>query len=775
MKDFYSHCIDDDSWLIKESKWTKSLQNIHEAQFALGNGYLGTRAVLEEIPCDAMPGTYIAGIYDKMSSQVAELVNLPNPFYFIFTIQGEKLDLGMMDALKHQRILNLKKGVLMRHTLYQSSKRHRLDYQCLRFVSMNNKDTGAMQIAFTPLDSACVVDINTGIDTSVYNAPVLTEGQKQHFRIRELGQFQNAVYSVVQTLEKKHSIIYWSGFYYETSGRRIFAKDNIFKLKLKKNQTTIFTKIFCVKRLPSRDKIVKYKRETFKKFYKIFHTEFDMLTKKHIQSWEKLWQRADILVEGKADLQRNIRFNIYHMLICALTNNGFSSIGARTLTGEGYGGHVFWDTEIFLMPFYLFTMPKIAKNVLLYRCLRLKKAKEIAKKLNFRGIMFPWESADTGEEETPAWGKDIEGSIIKIYTHKMEQHVTAGVAYAVYNYYLATADEKFMERCGYEILFETAKFWASRVEYNKEKDRYEINHVIGPDEFHIDVNNNAYTNMMVKWNLEVSYKIFHRIRKIAPLVYQHLQRKLNLKCKEVENWKEIASLISININKKGVIEQFDGYFKLKRVILTETDENGMPVFPKRLKIKDLGKTQLVKQADTLMFVYLLSNIFDLKTKKTNYDFYIKRTLHKSSLSPSIHSIVASECHHPYQAYNLFDISLRTDIDNLYRNTDGGIHGACLGGTWQAIVFGFAGISIKQEKLFINPRMPISWKKMSFSLLWKGKLLQLDLTNEIIKLKAISSEKEEIDIGIFDKLTSIRINKDYVFERKKVALVKEYYY
>ena len=775
MKGFYSHYIDDDSWLIKESRWTKSLQNIHEAQFALGNGYLGTRAVLEEIPHDAMPGTYIAGIYDKMFSQVAELVNLPNPFNFIFTIQGEKLALGIMDVLKHQRILNFKKGLLVRHTLYQNSKKHCFDYQCLRFVSMNNKDTGVMQIALTPLDSACTIDINTGIDTSVYNGPILTEGQKRHFRIKELGQFQNAGYLLVQTLEKKHIIIYWSGLYYEINGRKILAKDSIFRLKLKKNQTIIFTKIFCIKRFPSQSKIVKYKRETFKKFYKIFHTEFDMLIKKHIKSWEKLWQRADILVEGKADLQRNIRFNIYHMLICAPADNGFSSIGARTLTGEGYRGHIFWDTETFLMPFYLFTMPKIAKNILLYRCLRLKRAREIAKKSKFRGIMFPWESADTGEEETPAWARNIDGSIIKVHTHKMEHHITADIAYAVYNYFIATGDERFMEKHGYEVLFETARFWASRVEYNKEKNRYEINHVIGPDEFHIDVNNDAYTNMMAKWNLTVACKTFYKIRENTPLVYQHLQRKLNLKCKEVENWEEIASLISINMNKKGVIEQFDGYFKLKRVILTETDENGIPVLPRRLKVKELAKTQLVKQADTLMLIYLLSDNFDLKTKKANCDFYMKRTLHKSSLSPSIHSILALECRDLHRAYDLFNVSLCIDINNLYGNTKEGIHGACLGGTWQAIVFGFAGISIKKERLFINPRMPINWGKMIFSLLWKDKLLQLDLTNEIIKLKAVSSKEEEIEIGIFDKLTSIRTNEDYVFEREMPALMAEYYY
>lgn len=775
MKDLYSQYVDDELWLIKETEWVRPLQNIRESQFALGNGYLGTRGVLEEIPYDAMPGTYIAGVYDKMISQVAELVNLPNPFNFRFTIKGEKFDLVAMDVLRHKRVLNLNKALLVRHSLYQNNKKSRFDYQSLRFVSMDNKNIGAMQIAITPLDDSCEIDINTGIDTSIYNTGILTEGRKRHFKIKELGQYQNAGYLAVETLEKKHMIIYWAGFYYEIDGKKIFAKDNIFRLKLKKNHTVIFTKIFYIKRFPHDNNLPQYKDESFNKFHKAFHAKFDVLIKNHIRIWEKLWQKADIIIEGTANLQQNLRFNIYHMLICGNNDNGFSSVGARTLTGEGYRGHIFWDTEIFLMPFYIFNFPEMAKNILLYRYNRLDKARELAKKNGLKGAQFSWESADTGEEETPEWAKDLDGSIIKIRTHKMEHHITADISYAVYKYYAVTADEKFMQDFGYEIIFETARYWASRVELNKRKKRYEIKSVIGPDEFHIDVDNNAYTNMMAKWNLIMANKIFYNIKRDSSVVYRLLQKKLGLKDNEAKNWKRIASLLSVTISKDRVIEQFEGYFKLRKVLLTETDENGIPIISKKLRTENLNRTQLVKQADVLMLLYLLADVFSLKTKKANYDFYIKRTLHKSSLSPSIHSIIASECRDLYQAYNLFNVALRMDISNLFGNTKEGIHSASLGGMWQAVIFGFAGVDIKREKLCINPRMPRTWRKMVFSLTWRNSILQLELTNDTIKLKAISDKRKPIEIGIFDKVIWVRPNKNYILKRKKPILAAEYHY
>ncbi|MFC1752259.1 glycoside hydrolase family 65 protein [Thermoproteota archaeon] len=770
----YSQHTRDELWAIKDVKWVKSLQGVRESQFTLGNGYLCTRGVLEEIPLHSQPGTYIAGLYDKIGAQVDELVNLPNPVNFNFSVDGQKVGVVTMDVMQHSRELNMKKGLLVRNAIYRDAHKRRYEYQSLRFISMYQKNIGVLQVSLTPLDKDCLLDINTGIDTSIANVANFSEGKKKHFRIRELGQQNRAGYLVAETYEKKALVVYWSGFYYQIKKRKVFAKDNIFRLHVKKGQTVLFTKVFYVKHFPSREKHATYKQQSFKLFNNAFRSDFDKLLERHVAVWDRIWKKADVSLEGAASLQKNVRFNIYHMLISGHYDGGFSSMGARTLSGEGYRGHIFWDADIFSLPFYLFTFPSIAKNMLLYRYRCLDKSRELAKQEGYAGIKFAWESASTGEEETPAWARDIDGSITKVHTHQFEHHITADVAYAVYKYFIATGDERFMESCGYEMIFEAARFWASRVSYNKKKKKYGILHVIGPDEFHVDVNNNAFTNMMAKWNLLTAHKLFFSLKTKRSLC-KKIQSKINLREKEVRAWKKIAARMIILIGKNRIIEQFEGYFKLKKTILTKTDENGIPFMPPRLSSKDIAKTQLIKQADVLMLLYLLNDFFSEKTKQANYNFYIGRTAHKSSLSASACSIVASEAGDLNRAYNLFNVSLRADISNLYGNTHEGVHAASLGGTWQALVFGFGGASIRKGSLFINPLIPRSWDKLVFNLMWRNSLIKLDLTSDVIKVKVVSDKKRTIQLGIFDELTSLKSGKMYVFNRRDCSYKKEQFY
>ncbi|MFC1806861.1 glycoside hydrolase family 65 protein [Candidatus Omnitrophota bacterium] len=776
VKDFYSSYTNEELWLIKETEWVKKLQNIRESQFSLSNGYLGARASLEESPQGCWPGLYIAGLYDNMGSQVDELVNLPSPMNFKFTIEGHKLDVVAMDLLSHKRVLNMRKGLLIRQDIYRDRKKRRYDYQSLMFLSMKNKNIGVMQIIVTPLDDDCTVDINTGIDTAVYNAPVISEGtKKKHFRIRELGQQDKAGYLVIETLEKKHSIAYWSGFYYEQNRKRVFAKDNVFKLSLKKNKPTIFTKVFHIKRFPCQEgKRANVKLRTHKQFMLYFKGDFKRILKEHIDSWHKLWSRADIIISGTSNLQQNLRFNIYHMLTVAARDNGFSSIGARTLSGEGYRGHIFWDGEIFLMPFYLFTLPEVAKNMLLYRYRRLDASRQLAKEEAYKGAKFAWESASTGEDNTPAWARDINGKITRVHTHEFEHHITADVAYAFYKYYVVTKDEKFFRDYGYEVMFETARFWASRVKYNKRTSKYSILNVIGPDEFHVNVNNNAFTNMMAKWNLIIAYKLFYKIKKDKSF-YNKIKNKLSLSDKEAAEWKRISSSIVFNITKDNIIEQFDGYLKLKKVIPTSKDENGMPIISGKLGSRDIEKTQLVKQADVLMLIYLLDDVFTSKTKINNYRFYVDRTLHSSSLSPSMHSICACDVGDMQRAYSFFNVALRMDISNLFRNTKEGMHAASLGGVWQAVIFGFCGVRIRKEKLTINPILPYSWREVIFSLIFEGVSVHFKVTNNTIKIKVAAQRKAPLKIAVFNKFVQIKTGKWHIFKRKSARISLEHVY
>lgn len=775
MKDYYSKYNTEYPWLIKEEGWVRLLQGVREAQLSLGNGFLGSRAVLEEIPYDAQPGTYIAGVYDRIGSQVAELVNLPNPFNFKIMIDGERLGVVTMDVVKHRRILNLRHGLLCRHTVFQDRKKKKYDYQTLRFVSMHDKNIGVMQIIFTPLDDGIEASIETGIDTSVYNVRTVTEGRKRHFRVKEVGQFKNEGYLIVETFGKLHTVIFRSGFYYETRGKKTAAKDNIFELKLRKNQTVVFTKIFYVGAVLKGENLDKKKKLSEKKFRKAFQRSFDCLLRRHIRAWEGLWNVAEVSIWGDPEVEKNFRFNIYHMLTCGPRDNGLSSIGARALTGEGYRGHIFWDTEIFLLPFYLYTLPDVARNMLLYRYRRLDAARVIAKKYGFKGAMFPWESAGLGEDETPGWAKDLDGKVIRIHTGEMEQHITADIAYAFCHYYKATQDEKFFRDYGYEILFETARFWASRVEYNKKKKKYEIKQVIGPDEFHKDVNNNAFTNMMAKWNLLIAYRMFQKLRKSNTGVYRKLVQKIGLSAKEVAGWKNIAARISVKMGKGQVIEQFDGYFKKRRVKITDWDENSIPVVSEKLTPRDYGKTQLVKQADVIMLLHLLSDVFSIKTKRQNYAYYIDRTIHKSSLSLPVYALMAVDVGDRSRGYRFFHTALRTDISNINNNTNEGIHAACMGGSWQVLINGFAGVKIQKGILSVNPKMPRIWRKVLFSLHWRGNLLRLEVKNNKIKIQLVSPGRKKVKIKVFGVLHELAGDKPFEFERKRPAKEVPTYY
>ena len=765
MKDHFAKYRSEDKWLLKENKWNKKMQSSRESQFALGNGFIGSRGILEEVPFDARPGTYIAGLYDKTGAQVTELVNLPNPINLRITAGGERLGAGTMDIMEHERVLDMKHGLLTRRTIYQNSHKKRFDYQSMRFVSMRNKHIIAMQVYITPLDEQASFTVGNLLDLSVTNVGFLTEGNKKHFRIEDVSQFDTGEYLAVRTLEKDILVAYGKSMIIEKGSSNRFARHVTTQIKLKKNQTACVTTIFSI--FTSYDKNAKKIKPVVKGFLKkSANMGFERILHEHVVSWEKLWQASEIRIKGAPKDEKALHFNLYHLLICGREANGESSIGAKTLSGEGYRGHIFWDAAIFILPFFLYNRPKVAKNMLLYRYNRLDAARRIAESRGFKGAMFPWESADTGEETTPAWAKNFDGSLIHIRTHEMEHHITADVAYAVYHYYVATQDIRFMLKHGFEVIFETARFWASRVEYNSKLKKYEIKHVIGPDEFHEDVDNNAYTNCMARFNLLVGYGMHQKMKRRYPMEYKRLSKKIGLKNSEVVEWKKIVPKIVLNVKRNGLIEQFDGYFRKKKVELKNLKRHPIPPIPKSIKLKDIGKTQLVKQADVVMLLYLLSDNFDLKTKEKNFYYYLKRTVHKSSLSAAVHAAMAVEIGDIDAAYKYFEVAANMDLTLLYGNTSDGMHAASLGVTWQAVIHGFAGIKILNETLSINPRLPDGWKEVSFCLKWQGYNLKIAINHTRLRLQFYSKRKDSLKIKVYNALSRIEANKPYSFIRKR---------
>ena len=482
-----------------------------------------------------------------------------------------------------------------------------------------------------------------------------------------------------------------------------------------------------------------------------FEEEF----KEHQAVYDKLWQEADIQIGGDFELDRAVRFNIFHLMSTGNEHDDRVNIGAKLLSGEEYGGHAFWDIELFMLPFFSYVFPKMAQNMENYRYYLLDAARENAKKNGYKGAQYPWESADDGTEQCPDWTIEPDGTCYRCYVAMYEHHVTADVAYGIYDYVRITKDLDFLYGRGAEVLTETARFWASRCEYVTEKDRYEINQVTGPDEWHEPVNNNLYTNYFARWNLRYVMSLIRTMKEERPDDYEALMKKTGLKEEELEFWNTVQSKIYLP-RKEGtnLLEQFEGYFQLKDVVIDQYDENDWPIRPEALKTCKARETQILKQPDVVLLLHLLGEEFEPELMKENYDYYEKRTLHGSSLSPSIYSVMGLKVGDDSKAYRYLKRAALIDLLNLQKNTREGIHAANAGGVWQTIVFGFAGVSIGKDGILnVKPNMPKEWSSLKFRLHYDNAWLEIQTDGnnqaEVRRLDGapvgiwINGEKKEI--------------------------------
>ncbi|MEE9614331.1 MAG: glycosyl hydrolase family 65 protein [Thermodesulfobacteriota bacterium] len=769
MEDHFESYLSGIQWQIFETAWDPGVQNVCETQFTLGNGYVGSRGILEENPPGCRPGTFFAGLYEGTRALVPEIVNAPNPIDFRISVDGEKLGVVAMDVLDHKRTLDMRGGILTRRTVYSNARKKRFDYQSMRFFSMHDKNVAVMRIYVTPLDEDADLTITSAVDSSVVNKGLVTEGDKKHISVIEAGGSGDSNYLCVKTVEKGSLIAYASKVIVKKGRKTYAAPDWTFKLHLKKGETVCITNYLSFYTAPGAS-VEKTKRTALDSVAGSAKKGFDGLVREHRKAWEKRWKRANIEICGDPHVERAVRFNIYHLLIAATEECDDVSIGAKALTGEGYRGHIFWDAEIFCVPFFIYTEPAVARNLLMYRYHRLNEARKLAGERGFQGAMFPWESADTGEETTPSWYKDGSGKIQKVLTMEQECHITADIAYTTVHYFFATNDMEFMLRYGLEMVFETARFWASRVKYNGKKKRYEIKNVIGPDEFHEGVDNNAFTNLMAQWNLRVASKLYRTFHRRYPAEMKKLMGRIDLKASEFKVWREVASAIYVPTSKKTkIIEQFEGYLKKKKLPLPKPDHHSMPGYPEN--IHDIMATQYVKQADVVMLLFLLTDSFSMETRRKNYLFYEERTLHKSSLSASVHAAVGAEVREEDKACHYFDVAAYADLKDIYGNTDMGIHAASLGGVWQALVTGFAGIRIRKGVLSFDPRLPSHWKGFKISIRFRGFDISVDMDREKVSLYFRSRRKsEQLPVRVYGVSQRLPANKKVTFRKKRIKKV-----
>lgn len=716
--------------VVIETEFDSSRLHHQETVFTLGNGYLSTRGSFEEGYPDAMPATLINGVYDDVPVVYTELANCPDWLALSIWIEGKRFRLDKGQVLNYERRLDLHLGILERHVRWRSSIGHTVDLHFERFTSLADRHVLALRCHVTPVDFSGAIEVQASINGYSDNQGVmhwncLDQGGTDrslwlHLRTRKSGiELGMAAYLNVSSDNQPLRTIGGQGYPAVTTS-----------LQARQGETVTLEKIVTV--FTSRDTKNPDRTAQNKLSDLINQGEcYETLRSQHIQAWQKEWQFCDVVIEGDAKAQLAIRYNLFQILAVTPRQDNKVSIPAKTLSGFGYRGHVFWDTEIFIVPFLTFTQPELARNLLTYRYHTLPGARRKAREAGYEGAMISWESAETGDEVTPRWVPGPDGQLIRIWCGDRELHISADIAYAVWQYWQSTGDDIWMRDCGAEIILDTAVFWGSCVEWNADRRRYELRNVIGPDEYHERIDNNAFTNRMVQWHLQTAFSVLAWLRNHYPHWCTQLEERLNLTSSRLALWKDIVKHIAILQDPKtGLIEQFEGFFQREDINLTEWEPRTRSM-QAILGIEGANQRQVLKQADVLMLLYLLRDRYSRETLQKNWDYYEPRTDHTygSSLSPAIHAILACDLDRQKEAYEHFMRAALVDLEDVRRNADEGIHAASAGGVWQAVVFGFGGVRFTETGPVATPKLPPGWGSLQFRLRWHDRLYEFNLKAE----------------------------------------------
>ena len=723
--------------VIKECFFDRKNIKKFEAIFTQGNGYLGIRNALEEHYVGEIRDTFITGTFNKASKdEVTELPNIADASAVKIIVDGEEFSLTEGKICFYERSLDLTTGESVRSIKWESPKGIKLDLIFRRFVSLDNEHIFVQKVELFCDKNANII-IESGIDGSVTNSGVMHfediqrrvyEGRYMEYIAKTTQSNVKIIQGAVCSLNKEASAI-------PVMGRRTLA--NRYSIKIKANEKLEFEKksTFFSERdkeyahLKGKNRFDEIKRESAKLIRELEAQSYNELFKRSEAKWQDYFEKSKIDI-GTDDIyvKTSINFALYHLRIMVKTDDNRVGIGAKALSGEGYKGHSFWDTELFILPYFTYTHPEIARTLLEYRYYNLYGARLKAKEHGYEGAMYPWECAwvDDGEVTPLYMGADIvTGEITKVWTGLIEHHITADIVYAIDHYYKVTNDIDYMEKYGYEIIFEAALFWASRLEYIADKDRYEIRDVIGPDEYKEHVDNNAYTNYMAAYTMRLATKKFEYLKNNNKTLFDALDSKLDLKYTKECIEKRLPKLYLPLPNEDGIIPQSDTFLGLKKLDISKykNSDEVLGIY-NDYNTKQLNEYMVSKQSDTVMLLYLFRDLFDYETRKKNFVFYEDKTLHDSSLSKSTHAILANEFDFEEMSYKLFKGAISVDLGANMKSSDEGIHSASIGGIWAAFVFGFGGTNIDDKGLSINPCLPVNWDFLEFPLVYQGTRLRV---------------------------------------------------
>ena len=725
-------------WIITETNQLTP-QDIDRQgnKLLMGNGYIGYRGTLEEFNKEQKTATIISGLYDRVGAQWREPVNLPNGGFVQVSYKGEKLHALKSKVVSHTQGIDMYCAIHARETIFEASDGNCITIRSRRFASLARHHLLCMEYSISA-DHECEVDVRTGVDADIWdiNGPHLREmktcGKDNIISISAVTH-ENAVpvtvsEVVVFPVDRQHEII--------NGSFRIFHQIHI-------QGTLTFYKFISHTTGIEEANPLEMSRRLCKQAELL---GFDALLSEHAALWSQRWDSCDIQITGDEDAQQALRFSMYHLLAIIPTHTERASIPARGLSGQMYKGAIFWDTEIFMLPFFTHAFPSMARNLLLYRYHTLDGARRKANEYGYRGAFYAWESQDTGDDACTLF------NVIDVFTNRpmrtyfrdKQVHISADIVYAFWKYFLLTGDTSIWRDGGAEVVFECARFFLSYIYFNLDKHRYEILDVTGPDEYHERVHNNAYTNRMVANTLEVCQKVANHLQQNCPGFLDELKSALGFESDLALIDGIIPDLYLPDSDPvDGLIPQFDNYFALENLPLKDLMERKLHPHEYFGGANGLATTtQIIKQADVVLMLYLFNERYSLETKSVNWEYYEPRTEHGSSLSACSYSLIAAQLGKVDWAYKYFMKTATIDLTGKgkqYVGTlyIGGTHPAGNGGAWMSAVFGLCGIHCTDNTLFINPHLPAHWQQVTIPFIWQGQKLIIVLKPDSIRIKTLS--------------------------------------
>ncbi len=791
-------------WKLEYHDYDPAKEKSRESLLTVGNGYLGTRGAFEEVKaCETnYPGTYIAGLYNRLISKVADrdienedFVNTPDWTYINFRInQGDWFDINDCEILSINRSLSFSNGLLRRELVVKDKQGFETKIESFRMASMANSHLVALQYKFTPLNYSGEVEFISSIDGNIINdgVPRYRELNQQHLKPFAQDEEKDFIWLTVKTVQSGTEVseVARLAVSLNENQKHIELVNNIeegkvsstFSVEITENEELSIEKVVTIFTSKHDDVI-----NTFSECKKLITQSgtFESILKESEQAWKEIWDQIDIQIDGDPKSQMLVRLHLYHLMVSASPRNELidAGIAARGLHGEAYRGHIFWD-ELYILPIYNLFLPDVAKSILNYRYRRLNKAREYAKEYGYKGSMFPWQSGSDGREETQIvhlnpisgkWGDDYSS---------LQRHISIAVAYNVWYYYQVSNDLEFLKDSGAEMFFEICRFWASKSVLDESTGKYSISNVMGPDEFHEKheasegggLKDNAYTNIMVAWLFKKAFGILKDLSEAS----EKIKEKIKLMQDELELWEQISTNLNIPVSEDGIIEQFDGYFGLKELDWDAYREKYKNIYRLDRILKAEGKSpddyKLAKQADTLMTFYNIDEedvtcvlkesgitIPDDYLEK-NYNYYLARTSHGSTLSRVVHANLANLFGDKKQSAHLFFEALQSDFTDIQGGTTAeGIHAGVMGGTALMVLTSFAGINFKKEILNIKPQMPENWNALKFNFKFKKNRYYIDLSHSQLKIEVKSENSDPIEVDFSNKKIILPPNKEMIFD------------